>query len=176
MTTKELATTIRGELKAAGYSSKEVSVKAGAARYDTRIDITIKNAAIPMTTIEGVAKKYEKIDRCQYSGEILAGCNTYIFISHDYDVMQAEYAKRQHMADAIYSIIVPAIKPSGGKAIHDDHGHTLWFMKGDPDRGYLDSVVIFDGEKFNNRERMILHTPHYLARAIAKFELYGTLN
>lgn len=85
MTAKETAEIIRKELKKLGYGSNKLSVRSGYRGYSAFVDVTVK------FPIEGIAReneelinikrairKFEEIDRCDVSGEILQGGNTYI--------------------------------------------------------------------------------------------------
>ena len=88
MTNKELGNTIRKYLRAAGFTSKDVSVRVRDSLYDTAVSIKIKNPRIRKSEIEAIAKKYEEIDRDARSGEILAGCNIYVFIDYEYGIFE----------------------------------------------------------------------------------------
>ena len=79
MTTKEIAKRIRAELKEAGYKSRDWSVVSDL--YG--VNITSKNkdhSLSDLTKAEKISIKFEKIDRCEVSGEILSGGNTYISV------------------------------------------------------------------------------------------------
>ena len=82
MTTKERAKAIRAALKAKGWSSKKISVRTHSYSLGASIYVTIKDASIPLKTVEKIAKDQQEIRRCQYSGEILGGGNTYVTVSY----------------------------------------------------------------------------------------------
>jgi hypothetical protein len=79
MTTTERAATIRRELKAKGWTSRDVSVKARYFANGSSIDVTIKNADVPLATVKAIAEEHESIRRDQF-GEILGGGNTYLHV------------------------------------------------------------------------------------------------
>lgn len=88
MTNKELSQTIRKELKAAGFTSKDVSVRVRDSLYDTSVRITVKNPLVKLPEVEAIAKKFEKIDRDERTAEILAGCNVYVFCEYEYGIIE----------------------------------------------------------------------------------------
>tara|TARA_R110002020_G_scaffold26908_3_gene86934 strand:- start:1439 stop:1708 length:270 start_codon:yes stop_codon:yes gene_type:complete len=88
----ELAKQIRQEIKKTlGYSSRQVSVRNRPCGYSTSLKITVKSLDIPLEPIEAIAKKYKSVDRCEYTGKILSGGNTFIFVSYDWQLKHAEY-------------------------------------------------------------------------------------
>lgn len=46
--------------------------------------ITIKDLAIDIKEIEQLAKGYESYERDEFTGEILSGGNTFVFVNYDY--------------------------------------------------------------------------------------------
>ena len=85
MTIKEKATALRDELKKLGYNNRKISIKSGYCSYSDYIDITIKfevegnpRENEDIVRIKNISKKYDEIDRCEVTGEILAGGNTFI--------------------------------------------------------------------------------------------------
>ena len=70
------------ELKEAGYNTRDFSVRVRDSYLDTAIIINIKNPEINRKEIEKLLRHWEEIDHDAASGEILAGCNIYLFISY----------------------------------------------------------------------------------------------
>lgn len=70
---------IKKELKEAGFDVKKISV-----RYDGSYNIRIKDLSINLDKVEAIARKYENYSRCEYSGEILSGGNTFVFVQLDW--------------------------------------------------------------------------------------------
>ena len=81
----EKAKMIRSELKKQGL--KNVSVRSSNCGYSDSINITIKDLTVNKKQVEEIANQFESIRRCEYSGEILQGCNTYIIVEYDYMVL-----------------------------------------------------------------------------------------
>jgi len=85
MSNKYIAQTIRAELKARyGYTSKQVSVTSRGS-----IDVDIKDPSIPLKQVADFAKRFEQIDRCPATGEVLGGGNTYVFVGYSIDAQKA---------------------------------------------------------------------------------------
>lgn len=82
MTNKEINAAIKNELKEAGYKTRDFSISVKDSLYDTAIKIKIKNPEINRQEIEKLLRHWEAIDRDAASGEILAGCNVYLFIDY----------------------------------------------------------------------------------------------
>jgi hypothetical protein len=99
---KSKAKAIREELKAIGYKPSQVSVRVGGGAYDSSIDVILKDIKISIDWISQITKKYEKIDYCERSGEILCGGNTYVSVSWDYNTMQKAIDARIEKAKEIY--------------------------------------------------------------------------
>ena len=87
MTLKEKVLQIRKELKAAGFTTKQVSVIGKNALYDESINIRIKDLEANKEKIQNIVMKYESIRYDEYNGEILNGCNTYVHVEIDYNLL-----------------------------------------------------------------------------------------
>lgn len=87
MTNKERTQAIKAELKKAGYSVKLVSVRSGKCGYSDSTDITVKDLSCNINEIRKICASFECIDYDQYSGEILAGGNTYISVQWDWELI-----------------------------------------------------------------------------------------
>lgn len=80
MTNSERLAAIRQALKEHGYSNRKVGV-----RYDGyAIWLTIKDLAIDIKEIEQLAKGYKSYERDEFTGEILSGGNTFVFVNYAY--------------------------------------------------------------------------------------------
>jgi len=75
----EIRTTLKREH---GWSSRQVSVKSDLYANGSSIRIVIKDAAVPSTTVERVAKAHEHVRYCEMSGEILSGGNLFVDVSY----------------------------------------------------------------------------------------------
>lgn len=92
MTNKELSQAIRKELKSAGFTMKDYSIRVRDSLYDTSVKITVKNPLAKISEIEAIAKKFEEIDQDERTMEILAGGNTYVHCQYEYGVVEAAAA------------------------------------------------------------------------------------
>ncbi len=83
MGTQEAAA-IRQELKKRfGWGSRQISVRADHFSMGSAVDVTIKDASISINIVEAIAKdKGERIHRCEITGDILGGGNTYIHVNY----------------------------------------------------------------------------------------------
>ena len=97
MTTKETAAAIRTELKTVGYGRDAVSVTVSSGGS---INVTIKSANVKRAQVKAIASKYERVDRCHVTHEILCGANTFVFIRIDDALMSARMAEIRTAAEA----------------------------------------------------------------------------
>lgn len=82
MTNKELSQTIRNDLKAAGYTNKDIGVRVKDCGYSTSAYVTVKNPNINKKEIAQIVKHHNDFEIDQRTQEILEGGNTYIFIDY----------------------------------------------------------------------------------------------
>ncbi len=94
MTAKEKAKGIRKKLKEKGITSRQVSVRTD----HGSINCHIKDLTIPKELVEKIAQPYEHVRRCEYSGDILSGGNTFVFVSFDWQAL--DNAAKAFMARA----------------------------------------------------------------------------
>ena len=74
------AAAIRSSLKKVlGYTNRQVSVKV----RDYAIWVVAKVAGLDMQKVYDIAIKYKSVERCEFTGEILGGGNTYIFVEDE---------------------------------------------------------------------------------------------
>lgn len=103
MTVTEKTAAIRAALKAKGYTSKQVSVRAERFSMGSSITVRIKDATVPLSVVRDIAFPYGHIDRCAITGEILSGGNTYLEVEYTREARQAHsdaYAERVEAAVA----------------------------------------------------------------------------
>ena len=81
-TAAEAAKRIRQELKARGWSSRQVSVRAANYSMGSSIRVEVRDADISLPTVRAIAKGSEQIRRCEISGDILSGGNRYVNTSY----------------------------------------------------------------------------------------------
>lgn len=99
MTTTEHAAFIRRELKRRhGWNSRQVSVRARYFSLGSSIDVEVKDAAVSLAAVKAIAEPHEQIHRCEITGEILGGGNTYLDVGYSSEALKI--LARRH-ADAI---------------------------------------------------------------------------
>ena len=160
MTIKEKAQALRKEIKEElGLTSKQVSVRA---RHNISINVNIKTLVNP-DKIENLARKYEKIDRCHASGEILQGGNDFVSVEFDYDFLKEQAKKYTDKAKEILDNAETENKLigtiAGEKALLRNIGHNGFIEAGRP----------------GNAFRHAAHNAQALAEAFVNLEArYGT--
>ncbi len=70
---KEIKTTL-------GYNTRDLSVRVD----HSSINISVKSCDVSVAKVTAIVEKYRSVDRCQYTGEILSGGNTYVFVSYSH--------------------------------------------------------------------------------------------
>ena len=81
--TKERAAAIRKRLKDSGWNAKMVSVRCHHYSMGSSIYLTIRNPAVNAELAKQIAaEEGESIRRCEASGEILSGGNTFVHVDH----------------------------------------------------------------------------------------------
>lgn len=73
------ADNIRAALKTAGFKSRQVTVKMP--HYGS-VTVTIRDASVRLDAVKAVAMPFERISRCEASGEILSGGNTFVRVEY----------------------------------------------------------------------------------------------
>lgn len=76
----DAAKEVRNELKKMGISSRQVSVR----NDGNGLNIRIKDFAIAAEKVAEVAKRFEKIDYCPITQEILCGGNYFVSVVYDW--------------------------------------------------------------------------------------------
>lgn len=84
-TARTIRTAIKKEL---GYTSKQVSVRCSNFSMGSSVDVRIKVRGIDVEAVDAIAKRDEKIHRCERTGEILSGGNRYISTSYDWKLLR----------------------------------------------------------------------------------------
>ena len=112
------------KIKSLGFNSRQVSVKENRASMNWSFTVTIRDASINLKAIETAVKAFEKIDRCQATGEILNGANCYVGVAVDEKVKAtwaAQYIDRVNAAIAQFEAT-----PQGNLAVEIISGYNLF--------------------------------------------------
>lgn len=76
---------LRAALKAAGFNARQVTVRERA----SSLNVTIRDAGVRLPEVEAIARKFEHVDHCRVTGEILQGGNTFVFVAYDGAALKA---------------------------------------------------------------------------------------
>lgn len=106
-TTTEEAREIRAAYKRRGWSSRMISVRTDYFSMGSAIHVTIKSPGIDESEAERIAKGAERISRCEITGEILSGGNTYVSVNHSEECR--EILARRH-TDALEKAIKTLVR------------------------------------------------------------------
>lgn len=143
---KQSALKLRAELKAIGYTPRDVSVRMdGSSLY-----VTIKRVGIPFAAIETMARRHRQLDHCQVTGELLCG-GSHVWIEVDWQLMR-------ELAKPIYAEL-DAIGDNSGATIA---GVEVWRL----------NRVDFEVQRKPGRRDMWMHSIS-LAEHIAKLAHFG---
>ena len=117
----ETAKKMNDALKKAGFNRRQVTVRHRRALYDDDYRIKVRDPKVSLLQIEEIVGEFESIRRDEYSGEILEGCNNYVFVDRD----------RKHPVDITQ--VLPLVEPALTKAIQDGSNQPVQL----PTRRYL---------------------------------------
>ena len=127
---------IRKKLKDIGYNSRMVSVRSSSFSGGDDIVIRMKSVDVDETKVREICKAYESIDYDEYSGEILMGANSFVFVEWDWEFITNAREKWYELAKIIYKKPCISldnfhwIKDSRVLSVHDKHGIRHQFMTG----------------------------------------------
>ncbi len=125
------AKTIRETLKAKGLSNRKVSVRADSYSMGSSVYVTVKDPSVDLAMVEEIANREESIRRCEFSGEILSGGNTYVHVRYSREAeaaIAAEYTERVKAAyDKVDGSILEPVEGTKAMIGKDGVGNaTVW--------------------------------------------------
>lgn len=91
------ANEIKTMLANKGWNKRDFSVKTGGGS----INVTVKNLAIDLDLVKAATEHLAKYSRCEATGEILQGGNTFVFVEYDHMTMR-NFTRENH--DAIKAV------------------------------------------------------------------------
>lgn len=113
--TKEIRKELKSQL---GYNSRQVSVSS---RYYGSITFTVRDANVDLEKVKQFSYQYESIRRCEVSGDILSGGNTFV------DVQVSETVEAIWAEDYIEDVAVAvALLKAGEQSVKVIEGYTLF--------------------------------------------------
>ena len=117
----ETAKKMNDALKKAGFNRRQVTVRHCRALYDDDYRIKVRDPKVSLLQIEEIVGEFESIRYDEYSGEILEGCNNYVFVDRD----------GKHPVNTTQ--ILPLVEPALRKAMQDGRNQVVQL----PTRRYL---------------------------------------
>ena len=117
----ETAQKMNDALKKAGFNRRQVTVRHRRALYDDDYRIKVRDPKVSLLQIEEIVGEFESIRYDEYSGEILEGCNNYVFVDRD----------GKHPVDITQ--VLPLVEPALSKAMQDGRNQVVQL----PTRRYL---------------------------------------
>ena len=117
----ETAKKMNDALKKAGFNRRQVTVRHRRALYDDDYRIKVRDPKVSLLQIEEIVGEFESIRYDEYCGEILEGCNNYVFVDRD----------GKHPVDIAQ--ILPLVEPALTKAVQDGRNQVVQL----PTRRYL---------------------------------------
>lgn len=140
MTTTDRAAAIRKALKAKGWSSRKVSVRADYYSMGSSINVSIKDPDVPLDAVKKIAEGHESISRCEMSGEILSGGNRFVHVAYDYSTAEKEIKARYSGILGVAGLIVDLNRNTPNSNVlepiadtgylmgtgNGGHGYSLW--------------------------------------------------
>ena len=130
------AAEIRKKLKAIGYNSRMVSVRSSQFSGGDDITIRMKSVDVDEHKVREIAKEYEDVAYDKYSGEILMGSNSFVFVEWDWEFIVKAEDKWYDLAKIIYKKPCISldnfhwIKDSRVLSIYDKYGFRHQFRAG----------------------------------------------
>lgn len=115
MEAKEIRKRIKDEL---GLNNRQVSVRGERCTYSWAIRVTIK-VPVAKSKIEAIAKSAESIRRCEYSGEILSGGNTYVSVEYGEGVLDSFFDEEA----------LKALEATPGKGLEMPGGFEIYYLE-----------------------------------------------
>ena len=76
------AAVIRGQLKALGWTSRQVSVRSSEYSMGSEVRVVIKDPYVPIDLVRGIATKQAESIRRDAHGDILGGGNRFVYVRY----------------------------------------------------------------------------------------------
>lgn len=171
MGNKELSQTIRKELKAAGFTTKVVSVRVKDSGYNTSVRINIKKPFVKISEVEKITRKFEEIDRDERTMEILQGCNVFVLVQYERGVVE-EAAKE--LIPTSEKVLADIEKYSGHK-IADNGEKSVFITHYNGCECTLYEEEKEESKKYTYKPTFWIRSAQELAVAMWRFKNLGTI-
>lgn len=124
-------------LKEAGYDLRKISIRHHFAGCSDAYNVIVDSTEYDLGEIGKLLRKFESVDRDEITGEVLAGGNTFVNVSHS----TRAYLLIEKENDNYREAISEAVEKAGAKLkrigfCHHWEGFDLWevTLEGNPDR------------------------------------------
>lgn len=164
-------TYIKKQLKEQGHDTKKISVRVNYVGYgSTSINVTIKDISVDIRAIESfLIKEYREIRYDEHvQGEILDGCNTFVFCDYDFDMFNNEVEKQLPLAEQLIEDFKKEDTYYGIDFFETDCFKAIAFYK-----DKLISIKSKDTEDTNHYRRHIFSNEYDLAKVLVTLNRYG---
>lgn len=163
---KPVSTTqaMKQKLKEAGIDTKHISIREGGGAYSSSYNVKIKSPYIDADEVKKIVREYESYERDERTGEILEGCNTYVFASYDdscFDEVSKPYVSKAK------GYIDEANAQQDGYGISIKEGVTL-FKSGS-------CCEIFVRSKDSNRQHFRVYDENQLSTFLFQIDQFGKI-
>ena len=92
---------VKKVIKENGIDTKKISVRCSIEGYEEVIRVTLKDIMLPIEKIKTVVSEaFEVVGYDEYSNEILAGGNKFVFVEYDYEIYQEAVNAKLEEAEA----------------------------------------------------------------------------
>lgn len=78
------AQALRAALKSEGFSARSVTVR----QRGCALDVSIRDGWVSLSKVENIARRFEVVDRCPRTGEILGGGNTFVKVAYSDELVE----------------------------------------------------------------------------------------
>ncbi len=103
--TADRAKAIRATLKLRGWNARAVSVRCDYYSMGSSIYVTVRQFGISAQAVKDAVEGFARIDRCQMTGEILSGGNTFVHVDYATKVQEAARNELRETVDAAHAVI-----------------------------------------------------------------------
>lgn len=130
---------IENALKAAGINRRQVSIREPRSGYDRCFELTIRDPKFEVEYIESLVSGFQRVYRCEASGEILSGGNIWIDVSATDEVLDtwaSEYLDQ--VTEAMSLLTSDHGERVGNCSIHEQNAYCVKVWSDKPgSRGWL---------------------------------------
>jgi hypothetical protein len=78
------AQALRAALKAAGFNARRVTVR----QSYSSLYVSLRDAGASLSEVEAIANKFSVVSRCEATGEILSGGNTFVNVAYTDEIVE----------------------------------------------------------------------------------------